>query len=42
MEREMCIYLQGVFIVNPEELAEFKAEVKRDYGTGGAKAGILP
>lgn len=40
MEREMCSYLEWVLNVKPEELAEFEAEVKRDYGTGGAKAGI--
>jgi len=40
MEREMCSYLEWVLNVKPEELKEFEAEVKRDYGTGGAKAGV--
>jgi hypothetical protein len=38
MEREMCSYLEWVLNVKPEELSEFEAEVKRDYGVGGAKA----
>ena len=38
MEREMCSYLKWVLNVKPEELSEFEAEVKRDYGVGGAKA----
>ncbi|KAG9046968.1 hypothetical protein FS837_003304 [Tulasnella sp. UAMH 9824] len=42
MEREMCSYLEWVLNVKPEELAEFEAEVKRDYGTGGLKTGVAP
>ena len=34
MEREMCSYPEWVLNVKAEELAEFEAEVKRDYGTG--------
>jgi len=37
MEREMCSYLEWILNVKPEELAEFEADVKKDYGTGGAK-----
>jgi hypothetical protein len=37
MEREMCSYLEWILNVKPEELAEFEADVKRDYATGGAK-----
>jgi len=40
MEREMCSYLEWVLNVKPEELKEFEAEVKRDYGAGGAKVGV--
>jgi hypothetical protein len=38
MEREMCSYLEWVLNIKPEELAEFEAEVKKDYGIGGLKA----
>jgi len=41
MEREMCSYLEWILNVKPEELAEFEADVKRDYGTGGAKVGVV-
>ncbi|KAG8985868.1 hypothetical protein FRB93_005594 [Tulasnella sp. JGI-2019a] len=40
MEREMCSYLEWILNVKPEELAEFEADVKKDYGTGGVKVGI--
>jgi len=40
MEREMCSYLEWVLNVKPEELKDFEAEVKRDYGAGGAKVGV--
>lgn len=33
MDREMCSYLDWVLNVKPEELAQFEAEAKRDYGT---------
>ncbi|KAG8964756.1 hypothetical protein FRC00_001267 [Tulasnella sp. 408] len=42
MEREMCSHLEWVLNVQPEELAEFETEVKRDYGTGGLKTGVAP
>jgi hypothetical protein len=34
----MCSYLKWVLNVKSEELSEFEAEVKHDYGVGGAKA----
>ncbi|KAG8907268.1 hypothetical protein FRB99_004962 [Tulasnella sp. 403] len=42
MEREMCSYLEWILNVKPEELQEFEAEVRRDYGTGGSKATAPP
>lgn len=40
MKCEMSSYLEWVLNVKPEELAEFEAEAKRDYETGGAQATI--
>ena len=42
MEREMCSYLEWILNVKPKELAEFEAEVKKDYSSGGAKATDIP
>jgi len=41
MEREMCSYLEWVLNVKPEELADFEAEVKRDYGVAGKTTPIV-
>ncbi|KAF8583829.1 hypothetical protein K439DRAFT_1347551 [Ramaria rubella] len=36
MEREMCGYLEWVLNVDPKELREFEAKVRKDYGPDGS------